>query len=260
MKNCLARLSSAAVPLAIALACPAGAQTPPQSKLYPITPCRVVDTRLTPNGNGAGPALQANVPRAFQIAGTCGIPDTARSVVLNVTAVSATAPGSIAIFPTGTPSPLGATALSYHAVQARAASFIAKLGTTGDVAVWALQSSGTVHMILDASGYFEDPPATPIATLEAFADIATFGQSPQTIAHLRDVGINGWLNEQFAMPPNYFPGQALFPDTIPSNCTGTCQRDNYTMYPLQKVFFYNGLYFPDQLRQKVVWALHKFLV
>ncbi len=117
-----------------------------------------------------------------------------------------------------------------------------------------------MHLILDASGYFEDPPSTPIAQLEAFANIATFGSSPQIIAHLRDVGINGWLNEQFAMPPNPYPAMALQPDTIPGTCTGTCQRDNYTMYPLQNAFFYNALYAPDQLRQRVAWALHKFLV
>jgi uncharacterized protein (DUF1800 family) len=53
---------------------------------------------------------------------------------------------------------------------------------------------------------------------------------------------------------------ALFPDTIPGTCTGTCQRDNYTMYPVQNTFLYNALYYPDQLRQRVFWALHRFLV
>jgi uncharacterized protein (DUF1800 family) len=255
----LARPLLAAIPL-LALAGGAGAQTLPQTSFYPITPCRLVDTRLTPNGANAGPALQANVGRAFPIAGTCGISTTARSVVLNVTAVNATADGSFAIFPTGTPSPQGATALSYRAVKARAASFVARLGTTGDIAVWPIQPSGTVHMILDATGYFEDPPATPASQLSAFANIATFGSSPQLVAHLRDVGIQGWLNEQFAIPPNYYPLLPLFPDTIPGTCTGTCQRDNYTMYPLQKMFVYNALYYPDQLRQRVAWALHKFLV
>ncbi len=32
------------------------------------------------------------------------------------------------------------------------------------------------------------------------------------------------------------------------------------MYPLQKQFFLNALYGPDQLRQRVAWALQKFLV
>jgi uncharacterized protein (DUF1800 family) len=259
MKNWKARPVLAAVSL-LALAQPARAQTPPSSMLYPITPCRVADTRLVPNGANAGPVLQANAGRAFPVVGTCGIPPTARSVVLNVTAVNATADGSFAIFPTGTAAPLGATALSYRAVKARAASFVAKLGTTGDIVVWPIQSSGTVHIVLDATGYFEDPPPTPIATLEAFANIATWGSSPQTIAHIRDVGINGWINEQMAIPPNYYVQPAPQPDTIPGTCTGTCQRDNYTMYPLQQTFFYNAVYLPDQLRQRVAWALHKFLV
>lgn len=260
MKSCLARPLLAATPLFLVLAAPASAQAPPQSKLFPITPCRLVDTRLAPNGLNAGPVLLANAGRAFPIVGTCGIPATARSVVLNVTAVNATANGSFAIFPTGTASPLGATALSYHAVKARAASFVARLGTTGDLVVWPIQPSGSVHIILDATGYFEDPAATPATQLSAFANIATFGSSPQLVAHLRDVGLQGWLNEQIAIPPNYYPLLPLQPNTIPSTCTGNCPRDNYTMYPLQKAFFYNALYVPDQLRQRVAWALHKLLV
>jgi uncharacterized protein (DUF1800 family) len=259
MKHCSARPVLAGLSL-LALAIPAGAQTPPQSTFFPLAPCRVADTRLAPNGANAGPVLQANVARAFQLSGNCGVATTARSVVLNVTAVNATVAGSFAIFPTGTPSPQGATALSYHASVARAASFIAKLGTTGDIAVWPIQPSGFVHIILDVSGYFEDPPATPPAQLAAFGNIATFGSSPQLVAHLRDVGIQGWLNEQLAIPPNYYPGMLFFPNDIPATCTGNCPRDNYTMYPLQNQFFSNALYMPDQLRQRVGWALHKFLV
>ena len=40
----------------------------------------------------------------------------------------------------------------------------------------------------------------------------------------------------------------------------TCQRDNYTMYPLQNRFFVNALYGPDQLRQRVAFALHQIIV
>jgi uncharacterized protein (DUF1800 family) len=268
MKNCLPRSVTLASLLILASAVPAQAQVPPQSKLFPLTPCRLLDTRLTPNGDNAGPVLQANVGRAFPVVGTCGIPVTARSVVLNVTAVNATAVGSMAIFPTGTASPLGATALSYPVGKARAANFIARLGTTGDLVIWPVQASGTVHLVLDVTGWFEDPPATPIATLQAFANIATWGSSPATIAHLRDIGINGWITEQMAIPPNYYyvtdnpndPVMGPWPDTIPNNCTGTCQLQHYTMYPLQNAFFYNALYYPDQLRQRVAWALHKFLV
>ena len=235
MKNCLARSVLAAVAL-LALAGPAGAQTPPQSKLFPLTPCRVADTRITPNGANAGPVLQANAGRAFPIVGTCAIPPTARSVVLNVTAVNATVNGSFAIFPTGTASPLGATAVSYRAVKARAASFIARLGTTGDIVVLPIQPSGTVHLILDVTGYFEDPSALTLAhVLTTFANIATLRRDRRSSSPTSGTSAStGWLNEQFAIPPNYYALLALQPDTIPGACTGTCQRDNYTMYPLQR--------------------------
>ncbi len=37
-------------------------------------------------------------------------------------------------------------------------------------------------------------------------------------------------------------------------------RDNYTLYPLQKQFFTNALTQPDQLRQRVAFALHQLIV
>ena len=120
--------------------------------------------------------------------------------------------------------------------------------------------AGTVHFLLDVTGYFEDPPATPASQLSAFANITTFGASPQLVAHLRDVGINGWLNEQFAIPPNYYPAMALQPNTIPGDLHGDLPAGQLHDVPAPEQFFYNALYVPDQLRQRVAWALHKFLV
>ena len=256
MKYCLSARSVALLSLLLSGA--ALAQSP-QSLFYPVTPCRAADTR-NPNGAAGGPALGAGTARAFQLAGACGIPATARAIVTNLTVTGATAAGDLAIFPTGTPSPQGATAINFRAGQTRANNFIARLGTTGDIAVFVEMPSGSVHLIIDVAGYFEDPPAAPISTYVGTANLTTFGATPQLVAHIRDVGVNGWLNEQFAMPPNPYPAMALQPTTIPGNCTGTCQRDNYTMYPLQNRFFVNALYSPDQLRQRVAWALHKFLV
>ncbi len=56
-------------------------------QFYPMTPCRVVDTR-TGTGPLAGPGLTANVARDFPIlTSTCNIPHTARAYSLNFTAV-----------------------------------------------------------------------------------------------------------------------------------------------------------------------------
>ncbi|HEY3350513.1 MAG TPA: DUF1800 domain-containing protein [Thermoanaerobaculia bacterium] len=256
MKYCLSTRSVALLSLLVPGA--ALAQSP-QSKFYPVTPCRAVDTR-NPNGAAGGPALVAGTARAFQLAGACGIPATARAAVTNITVTAPTAAGDLAIFPTGTPGPTGATTINFRAGQTRANNFIARLGTTGDIVEVTQMPAGTVHLIIDVSGYFEDPPAAPISTYVATANLTTFGATPQLVAHIRDVGVNGWLNEQFAAPPTLYPAMALQPTTIPGTCTGTCQRDNYTMYPLQKQFFLNALYGNDQLRQRVAWALHKFLV
>ena len=177
---------------------------------------------------------------------------------MNIAVVTPGAGGSLAIFPGGAPTG-ASTAISYKAGRTRANNFIARLGTNGDIVVICQQTVGTTHFIIDVSGYFEDPPATPASTLAAFANITTFGSTPGLVGHLRDVGTNAFLAEQFAAPPSFYPGMALFPNKQQAGCTGNCPRDNYTMYPLQKQFFINALYGQDQLRQRVAWALHKII-
>ncbi len=60
-----------------------------------------------------------------------------------------------------------------------------------------------------------------------------------------------------------YPTLPLFPTTRDkATCPNgsTCQRDNYSMYPLQNRFFVNALYGEDQLRQRVAFALHQIIV
>lgn len=253
MKHCSRR----SLLLALLFSTPLAAQSLPQTKFYPITPCRVADTR---NANGAfgGPALSFGASRTFTLVGTCGIPATARSVNMNIAVVTPGAAGSLAIFPGGVPTG-SSTAISYKAGKTRANNFIARLGTNGDIVVICQQASGTTHFLIDVSGYFEDLPTTPASTLAAFANITTWGTYPGLVSHLRDVGTAAFLAEQFAAPPSFYPGMALFPNTQQASCTGNCPRDNYTMYLLQNYFFTYALYNPDQLRQKVAWALHRII-
>ena len=70
----------------------------------------------------------------------------------------------------------------------------------------------------------------------------------------------GWLNEQFSMRASSYPSLPLQPEVVPPGCGTICFRDTYTMYPLQTRFFVNALYGPDQLRQRVAFALHQLLV
>ncbi len=46
----------------------------------------------------------------------------------------------------------------------------------------------------------------------------------------------------------------------PSGSAATCYRDNYTVFPVQRVFLANAVNGPDQLRQKVAFALSQIMV
>ena len=89
---------------------------------------------------------------------------------------------------------------------------------------------------------------------------ATWGPTDHAIDHVRKAGVTAWLDDQFTEPASSYPTMALWPTTVPLDCDSTCQRDNYSMYLLQRRFFTNALYGPDQLRQRVAWALHRLIV
>lgn len=122
----------------------------PGRDFFTLPPCRVLDTREQ------GPALTNGNGRTFSVAGTCGVPATARAVAANVTAVQATGDGSLTLYPGDLAAPLAAT-LSFPAGSTRAGSAILGLALDGSgtlSATPALQS-GSVHLILDVSGYFQ---------------------------------------------------------------------------------------------------------
>lgn len=99
-----------------------------------------------------------------------------------------------------------------------------------------------------------------------FLEQTTWGPTDADLTHLRSIGMLPYLNEQFNAPPVFpsvqsdYPATPLYPISQPSPCDATCVRDNYTLYPLQKQFMTNALTQPDQLRQRVAFALHKLLV
>jgi uncharacterized protein (DUF1800 family) len=93
-----------------------------------------------------------------------------------------------------------------------------------------------------------------------FLEQATFGPTAELIAQVQQVGLDAFINEQFALPTPPFPILDNWPQSIPSTCTGTCQRDNYSMYPLQVGAFSAFLTSPYQLRLRVLFALNQIFV
>jgi hypothetical protein len=128
--------------------------------LFPLTPCRVVDTRNPPGPSG-GPTLHANTQRSFPIQGACGVPATAQAVVFNVTVVAPTDLGDLRIFPAGTPVPFASVINWVTTDFAVANGALIPLGSDGlgnhvTVLVDMIPGSpGQVDLVLDVTGYFQ---------------------------------------------------------------------------------------------------------
>ncbi|HYU32438.1 MAG TPA: ExeM/NucH family extracellular endonuclease [Thermoanaerobaculia bacterium] len=117
---------------------------------FTVTPCRAVDTR-------ASTPLQDGVPRTFALHGVCGIPPTAKVVVLNVTIVAPTGSGDLTIYAGDAAAPAFPT-MQFPVIGARSLFVVVPLSqdAAGEVAVQAsVAGSGTVHVVLDVLGYFE---------------------------------------------------------------------------------------------------------
>jgi hypothetical protein len=124
-----------------------------EGDFYTITPCRVLDTRLPEQG----PALASRVKRLVPIHGVCGIPATAGAVAINVTTVNPIFGGTLTLYP-GDLAPPSCSTLTLKWRETLSSNAIVLLATdnTGTLAVWpAVFQSGSVHVIIDVSGYFE---------------------------------------------------------------------------------------------------------
>jgi PKD repeat protein len=123
------------------------------TSFFTLTPCRAIDTRNA-FGTYGGPFLFANNVRSFTLTGRCGIPATAKAIATNVTVTTGTAAGFLTLYPGGSVVP-SVSAINYRVGQTRANNVLVGLGSSGDLLVRCFQSSGTVHFILDVTGYFE---------------------------------------------------------------------------------------------------------
>ena len=128
---------------------------------FPLTPCRVIDTRNAVGPNG-GPSLAANTIRNFPIINVngCGVPNTAKAVAFNFTTVGPTEGGDLRIWPYNSPVPL-ASVINFSGLDFALANgaIIGVANISGvDISVqtdMAPGSIGTVHLVADVTGYFQ---------------------------------------------------------------------------------------------------------
>ena len=125
---------------------------------YPVTPCRVADTR----GNGftgpfGQPSIAAGSDRSFPVQqSACGIPASAQAYSLNFTVVPSGPLYYLTAWPSGQPQPYVSTLNSWTGdVVANAA--IVPAGSNGGIDVFATNNT---DVVIDINGYFAPPGGT----------------------------------------------------------------------------------------------------
>ncbi|HET9168525.1 MAG TPA: hypothetical protein VFN97_03780, partial [Actinospica sp.] len=113
----------------------------------PVGPTRIVDTRTSsPMGNGSKIVV---TPSSLDSA----IPSTADAYAANLTVTAPTASGVIIAYPAGSTQP-STSNLNYGKGQTVAGLSQVSAGTSGSFVVLNQETSGTVQMIVDVSGYY----------------------------------------------------------------------------------------------------------
>jgi hypothetical protein len=148
-------------------------------QFYPVTPCRVVDTR-GPVGTFGGPHFAAQTSRDFPVrSSACGIPPSAQAYSLNVTVVPRGSLGFLTAWPAGIAKPPVSTLNSLDGTVLANATIIAA-GAGGSVSFYAFNAT---DLVVDINGYFAPPAAgglnfyasTPCRVVDTRGPEGTFG-------------------------------------------------------------------------------------
>jgi hypothetical protein len=116
----------------------------------PVKPQRLVDTQKHIGYKGPKPAAGKTVTIKVAGVGAANIPDTARAVVLDLTAVVPAQAGTLKLFPCGSAPPPTAV-VSYANNTAITDLAIGGLGTNGAVCV---KTSAATHLLVDVVGWY----------------------------------------------------------------------------------------------------------
>ncbi len=156
------------------------ASDPSALALYPLKPCRVVDTRWA-NGALGGPYVQGSKTRTFPVlnAVSCDIPSSAEAYSFNFTAIPRTrALHTFSAWPAGKPQPTSST-LNAPTGTVVANAAIIPAGTNGEISV---EGTEDTDLVIDINGYFAPPgagglslhPSAPCRALDTRKTIGIF--------------------------------------------------------------------------------------
>jgi len=188
-------------------------------RFNPLAPVRALDSRT---GTGWSGKLVQGTPRALQLTGANGVPNTADAAVLNVTATGGSANSFLTAFPTGGSVPT-ASNLNFAVGQTIPNLVTVKIGTGGQVSF--ANAVGSVDVVADLVGYFDSSTGDYFHVL------------PPTRALDSRTG-NGWSGKLASGAPRELQitganGVPAGADAVIANTTATAGTANsfITVYP-----------------------------
>jgi hypothetical protein len=142
------------------------------------TPTRLLDTRTPPPGGFLGPVGPGE---SFDVAinNQAGMPANVDAVVLNVTAVGASASTVIAAYPTPAGADVPPTVSNLNVLPGHTVANLVTVGVGAGGKVRLRNSFGNVQLVADVEGYFSTDPAGSLFTpVDATRLLDTRGNAP----------------------------------------------------------------------------------
>jgi len=126
----------------------------------------------------------------------------------------------------------------------------------------------TAALSLALAGCSSHPvPVTPLALSPdavRLAAQATFGPTVAVVHDIEKQGAAAWIDAQLQLPPSDLGTYPVIADNVnvvcPVGSAPACYRDNFTPFLTEAAFFRNAISGPDQLRQRVAFALSQIVV
>lgn len=138
----------------------------------PITPCRIVDTRIAGGPIGAGETrdfiawARTNYADQGGSTGDCGLfTISATAVALNVTAVTPQGAGYATVYSYNTARP-GTASVNYAAGQIVNNAIISRIPNPIDTFDFTIFTYASAHYVVDIVGYFAAPAATALQCVD----------------------------------------------------------------------------------------------
>lgn len=135
-------------------------------------------------------------------------------------------------------------------------------------------SNGLFRVIYQIPAKLPRTTALPCSTMAdadvaRFLEQASFGPTEAAITQVKQLGMAAWIEAQFNTAKTGYGDWPYYETSSPTECTNDgnsasaasiCNRDNYSLFQLQRRFFTNALTGADQLRQRVAFALSQIVV